>query len=67
MYHAVRQSGYIFILESGSTLVPMSALWVVLSRPHAGKLGRGYRKILLFDEATEFDRLGCFTAGQGVS
>ncbi len=38
MYHAVRQSGYIFILESGSTLVPMSALWVALSRPMPASL-----------------------------
>jgi hypothetical protein len=61
------QSGYILILESGSTLVPMSALWIVLSRPMPASLVVAIEKILLFDEATEFDRLGCFTAGQGVS
>jgi hypothetical protein len=63
----VQQSGYILISGSGPTIVLMSALWVVLSRPMPASLVVAIEKILLFDEAIEFDRLGCSTPGQCVS
>ena len=63
----VKQSGYTLILESGPTLVPMSALLILLSRPMPANLVVVIEKILLFDEAAGFDRLGCSTPGQRVS
>jgi hypothetical protein len=53
-----RQTGYVIISKSGPTVGPISVLPIHRSRPTPASFGRGYRKILLFDEAALFVRRG---------
>jgi hypothetical protein len=54
-HHCGSTSGYVIFLESGSTANPIYAI-EFRGVTFAGKLGRGYRNILLFGEAALFAR-----------